>query len=472
VSSSPAVSGVKEKIIRERNVPVEELAAEQSRLVRPGFVELIETLTPERWANEDWRLAIVREDPKPSNYGGQNTLEQCQGVIEVAPGVGVPLDDWEQIQLAIKRKYGGKVYRLILKKGRERITEGKCINEAPPKFPEMNAANYYPGTMPTMNSASSSDANAIASKAIDTVANQPQEVMNIAINALRASAEMISRSASAPPAPPPAAANADSELDRAFKQAMIAKLLAEPPDPIKNFLAIKQALGDGNGNNPAGSGTINALLEPLLKAAVEKIINPVAPVVGRTTLLDLGREFIPVLGTTVRETMHEYRLSVEAQARIAELQRGMPPAAPQAAAAPSAQLPATVPAAAPNPPLQAAPPLTFPQIEEHIAKIVKNVEYPVEEAVDRVLSFLYDTDARLVGALLNPPTIDKRLKPGKEGLLMLFQYEPPLMPCMVNIPRVSEFIDKFIVAATEAEAAEARLRAAAPGAAAPAQAPV
>jgi hypothetical protein len=120
--------------------------------------------------------------------------------------------------------------------------------------------------------------------------------------------------------------------------------------------------------------------------------------------------------------------------------------------------------ATPNPPPPAAPPLTFPQIEAHIAQIVKNVEYPVDEAVDRVLSFLYDTDPRLVGALLNPPSIDARLKPGKDGLLQLFQYEPALQPCMVNIPRVSDFIDKFIVAATESEAAEARLRAAAPGA--------
>jgi len=459
VASSPAVSGVKEKIIRERNVPVEELAAEQSGKKTPEFWDLLEGLSPQRWSDEDWRLAIVREDPKPSSYGGQNTLEQCQGVLEVRPGVSIPLDDREAIQLAIKQKYGGRSYRLILKKGRERITEGKCMNEAPPKYPEMNPANYYPNTaVQPPPTSPQSEANAIASKAIDTVANQPQEVMNIAINALRASAEMIARSAAVPAvlAPPPAT-SLENDLDRAFKAAMIARMTA---DPVETFVRMRTAIGDGGANNS------NALVEKVLSTALDKLLNPVAPVTGRTTLLDLGREFIPVLGTTVRETMHEYRLSREADVRIAELQRGMQQPAQPMPAAPPAQIPAAAAVidATPNPPPPAAPPLTFPQIEAHIAQIVKNVEYPVDEAVDRVLSFLYDTDPRLVGALLNPPSIDARLKPGKDGLLQLFQYEPALQPCMVNIPRVSDFIDKFIVAATESEAAEARLRAAAPNA--------
>ena len=85
-----------------------------------------------------------------------------------------------------------------------------------------------------------------------------------------------------------------------------------------------------------------------------------------------------------------------------------------------------------------------------------------------MLSFLYDTDGRLVPALLNPPTIDARLKPGKEGLMMLFTYEPALQPCTVNLPRLSEFLDKFIVEATAAEENEARMRAAAPAATTPA----
>jgi len=127
----------------------------------------------------------------------------------------------------------------------------------------------------------------------------------------------------------------------------------------------------------------------------------------------------------------------------------------------------TPPAVAPQPP--PAPALTFQQIENHIAKIVKNVEYTVDEAVDKVLEFLYDTDPRIVVALLNPPSIHKDLKPGKDGLMMLFTYEPELKDCLSNVPRLSEFLDKFIVAATEEETNQMRLRAAAPANAATVQ---
>jgi hypothetical protein len=458
-TTTPAVSAVREKVIRERTVPPEELAREKTGS-SPDFWEYIEAIKPEQWI--DHIVYLYRQEPKTTTWPGAPPayLDKYVGEIEVRPGFIVPMNDAGTIQQAIKEKFGGRVFRLILKKGRERMCETTFSTEAAPKYPDATPQHFQP---PQSNPApGQSDANAIASKAIDTVANQPAEAMNIALNALRASADIIARSAQVP-VTPANAATVDSELDRAFKQAMIAKLLAPPPDPVQTFLQIKQALGDGGSSNANG---FNTLLEPILKAAVDRIVNPVAPITGRTTLLDLGREFIPVLGTTVRETMHEYRLSREADARIMELQRGMhPPAQPTPTA--MAQLPVIeqAPPAAANPPANPAPAtqLTFPQIATHIANIVKNVEYPVEEAVDRVLSFLYDTDGRLVGLLLDPPKLDPRLAPGKQGLVMLFQNEPALQTCMTNVPRVSEFIDKFIVAATEAEAAEARLRAAAPG---------
>jgi len=137
--------------------------------------------------------------------------------------------------------------------------------------------------------------------------------------------------------------------------------------------------------------------------------------------------------------------------------------APQPQPNPPAVLPQPAP---PVPMLQTAPPpapaLTFPQIENRITKIVTNLQYSTDEAVDKVLEFLYDTDPRIVTALLNPPSINRQLPAGKPGLLMMFQAEAELQPCLANLPRLSEFLDKFIVAATEEEAAEAKLRAAAP----------
>jgi len=261
----------------------------------------------------------------------------------------------------------------------------------------------------------------------------------------------------------------ENDLDRAFKAAMIKKLLDPPPDPVDTFLRIRQALGSGDG----GGSSQNPLVDKLLNAAVDRFMNPAAAVTGRTTLLDLGREFIPVLGTTVRETMHEYRLAREADVRLAEMSRGVQPPPTQVPNATVIGMESPTPQPAPNPAPQPAAqqPPSFSWVAERVAKIVRNVDFPVEEAVDRVISFLYDTDERLVGLLLNPPKLDQRLAAGKQGLVQLFQYEPALKECMVNTPRVSEFIDKFIVAAQAAEEVEARLRAAAPAAASTAPAP-
>ena len=478
MATSPAVSSVKEKVTRERIIPPAELAKEKSGTM-PDFWEYIEGLRPEDWS--DHIAYLYRDEPKASTWPGAPPayLDKFVGAIEVRPGYIVQMDDAGNVQQAIKEKFGGRVFRLILKKGKERITECRFTNEAQPKYPEsQNNPQFTPHPLP--NAGAQSDTN-VVTKAMDIAANQPQEAINIAMGALRTVSEIITKQATNSVTPPagtaPAAGSLDGELDRAFKAAMIKKLMDPPADPVDTFLRIRTALGDGG----AASNPLNNLLEPLLKAAIDKIVNPVAPVTGRTTLLDLGREFIPVLGSTVRETMHEYRLSVEAQARIAELTRGMPqaPAAPPPVQVVTRVIDSATPsaAAAPNPAPAAAaaptaPPMTFQQIEAHIAKIESNVEFTVEEAVDKVLEFLYDTDPRIVPALLNPPSMDARLKPGKDGLLMLFTAEPALQPCLNNLPRLSEFLDKFIAAATEAEKIEANLRAAAPGAVAPTATPV
>lgn len=468
-TSSPVV----ETVSRKRVVSPAELEKEKTGRTTPDFWEFIETMTEEMWAG-DYMLYILREDPKPSLYGGTNTLEKCPGYMIMPNGVRLKLDSREDIELAIKEKWGGKAFRLILKKGRERLTEGKCTNDAQPKYPD----NLMQPAHPLPNAGGMSDTNSIAAKAIDTVANHPSEAIAIAMNALRASADLITRQAAPPAAPvapnPAPATSLDSELDRAFKAAMIRKLLdppPAPPDPLEMFVKFKQIMGDG------GNGSMHSIVEKFLSVAADKVFNPAAAVTGRTTLLDIGRELVPVLGNV----MHEYRLSREADARIAELAPRQPQPPPQAVpAVPPAALPAPRPApaavpaaAAPNPPQpQAVPPAeqqppSFQWIADRVAKIVKNVEYPVDEAVDRVISFLYDTDERLVPLLIDPPKLDPRLKPGKEGLVQLFQFEPSLAGCMVNTPRVLEFIDKFLVAAKEAEDAEAKLRDAAPANAAP-----
>jgi hypothetical protein len=451
-----------ETVSRKRIVTQAEIEKEQKGRTTPDFWEFIEEMTDEMWAG-DFMLYIYREDPKPSNYGGSNCLEKCPGFMIMPNGVRLKMDSREDIELAIKEKWGGKAFRLILKKGRERLTEGKCMNDAPPKYPDTAAAQYQQNPLP--NAATGTSDN-VATRAMDLVANQNPQLINIAIDAVSRAAEIVSKHSQQPTAPPAATTSLDQELEREFKRAMIARMTAAPADPLETYLRIRDVLGAGNNPN-GGFGGVKDFLELLNSLKTSGLVSLGAPAVGRTTLLDIGREFIPVLGTV----MHEYRLSREADARITEIQRSaMPPHQPAPTVAqpnPPAVLPTPQPAPQAAPP-PAAPTLTFQQIENHIAKIVTNMEFPTDEAVDKVLEFLYDTDPRIVGALLNPPSLDPRLKPGKDGLMQLFTFEPELKGCLSNVPRLSEFLDKFIVAATEAEAAEARLRAAAPASTTPA----
>lgn len=456
-AATATASPVVETVSRRRVVSATEIAAESAGRTTPEFWEFLEKMTPEMWAG-DYMLYICREDPKPSNYGGTNTLEKCAGYIEVRPGVRLALDSREDVELAIKEKFGGKAFRLILKKGRERITEGKCVNEALPKYPADMGTSAFSG-QPANTQHAPGDPNAIASKAIDAVTGQQPEAINIAVNALRATSEILMKSAAAPTT---ASSSPDSDLDRAFKQAMIAKLLAPERDPFEMFIKFKEL------ERSSGNGNANPLVDKLLNAAVDRFMNPVPAVTGRTTLLDLGREVIPAVASVVKDSLHEWRLGMEAQRDGVAMMSGKNPGAanpPGAAApAPTPRTPEVLPASTPVPPqtgASAATPQTaaestsaapsFHWVESKIVEIVRDLDYTVDQAVDETLGFLYRVDAAIVPLLIDPPKLDQRLAAGEEGLLQLFQFEPILRQVPVG-PRLTEFIKKFRAAAIEEEA--------------------
>jgi len=433
VSTSPAVGPVVEKVTRTRTLPPAEAAKDTA--TQPDFWEYVEALTPEKW--NEHIVYLYREDPKVSTYSGEFAyLDKFVGYIEVRPGVQVPMEERGIVEQAIKEKFGGRAFRLICKRGKERVTVGKCVNEAPPKYPDANPQQFA-GPLPN---AGATDAS-VASKAIDAMAAQQPDAMRLAMDVLRTASDIVMKSGQphGPVTPP-----TESDIDREFKRAMITRML-NPPDPLAEFAKYKELFQPQQ----------NQLVDKLVGMALERFMTPAPVTSGRTTLLDLGREALPVLASAVKETMHEYRLSAEAQVRAMELQRGMPgPTIVHANPQPAAPLPAEPAPAAPQ---QSAPAAdagvpSFQWIEERIAKIAKDLSFTVDEAVDETLSFLYNVDPRIVGLLLDPPKLDPRLKPGEEGLLQLFQYEPILQQVPVG-PRLTEYIKKFVVAAKDAEAA-------------------
>lgn len=436
-------SPIVETVSRRRTIPAADLENEKTGRTNPEFWQFLESMTEEMWAG-DYMLYIMREDPKPSAYGGTNTLEKCPGFMVMPNGARIRIDSREDLELAIKEKWGGKAFRLILKKGRERLTEGKCMNEAPPKFPEANSG--YPAH-PLPNAATDAS---VASKAIDAMAAQQPDAMRLAMDILSKTSEMVMRQANPPAGAQPQTTS--SLIDQTIVQTLLNRALAPPPaaqDPFELFIKFKELM------QPPASNGVKETLELVTTLKNSGLIGLGG---GRSTLLDLGREVIPQVASTVLSGIHEWRLGVEAQVRGLELSRGMNPqpsapgpAAPaQIPAAPAAPADASAPvdgqaAAAPS----GEPPFDWLAIK--IVEILKEPGYTIDEAVDETLSFLYRSHAPVVPLLLDPPKLDERLPQGEQGLLMLFQHHPVLKQIPVN-PRLAEFIKKFVAAAKEAEA--------------------
>src|SRR5208282_4183786 len=94
------------------------------------FWPYIESLKPEDWSKHI--VYIYRTEPRVSMYGdGASSLEKITGFLEMRPGVQIPFNSQEEIELGIREKHGGKAFRLILKRGSERIAETKCSNDYP-----------------------------------------------------------------------------------------------------------------------------------------------------------------------------------------------------------------------------------------------------------------------------------------------------------------------------------------------------
>src|SRR5271154_783473 len=161
-ASGPVV----ETVSRKRVVPTTELETEKRSGV-PDFWEYIESLKPEQWT--DHIVYLYRQEPKTTTYPGAPPayLDKYTGTIEVRPGVTVAMDDAGTIQQAVKEKFGGRVFRMILKKGKERLTETTFSTEAQPKYPD--STPQYANPLP--NAGQPTEAS-VATTAITAMANQ------------------------------------------------------------------------------------------------------------------------------------------------------------------------------------------------------------------------------------------------------------------------------------------------------------
>jgi len=428
---TPESGAVVETTTRRRVLPPNSAAAD---VPRPDFWEYVEKLEPKDWEGPPGHTVyIYRTDPRSSNYGtGESNIDKCSGFIEVRPGQNVPFNDREEVELAIREKHGGKAFRLILKKGRERITEGKVSNDAAPRFVSAPVSSNGSSSAPNVQPADEYTTADVAKTAMQMVANQDAQAIAVGVNALQGAASVIERLTRVPVPVQP------SESDQLMKQLMLAMLqkALNPPDPLDFLGKVLPLLNHGGGG---AGGASNPLVDKIIESGLERVLNP--PMTGpvSSASAELVRA-LPTIANAAMEGVREWRLGAEAQLHTAEIMAGrVPPALPPGAAAP-ARPPAPQPAVNPSPEVQQAmqgPSVDF--IESKIIEIMKE-SISADEAADETMAFLDRLDEKLPSQLASL---------GETGLMQLFQTRPILRQAVQNLPRLQEFIKAFLKYAAE-----------------------
>jgi len=435
---TPESGAVVETTTRRRVLPPNSAGAE---IPRPDFWEYVEKLEPKDWDGPPGHTVyIYRTDPRSSNYGtGESNIDKCSGFIEVRPGVNVPFNDREEVELAIREKHGGKAFRLILKKGRERITEGKVSNDAPPRFVSAPISSNGSSSAPMVTPAEDYSTADVAKTAMHMVANHDAQAIAVGVNALQGAASVIERLTRAPVAPVP---NATDDVLKQALAVMLQKALnpPPPPDPLELFAKLLTLQNQLAGAHPAAGAGANPIVDKILEAGLERVLNPIPTGPISSASAELVRA-LPTIANAAMEGVREWRLGAEAQLHTAEIMAGrVPPALPPGAAAPAR--PPAPPQRATNPSPEVQPTMQGPSVDFIESKIIEIMREPcsAEEAADRTMEFLDRLDEKLPAQLASL---------GETGLMQLFQSRPILQQAVQNLPRLQEFIKAFLKYAAE-----------------------
>ena len=434
----PEIGRTVVKTTETRVLPADPLTGERKT---PDFFDYVEKLSLADWERHPKHTLYVYR--RTSEAGPMVPLERLSGVFPIAPGVSVNVSDREEFEIALAQKYGGGIYRLILKKGSERITEGRIVIDGPPK-------NTRPGILDGVeangNGATAQNptetTDSVAKTAMNIVANQDSEGVRIGMSALAGAAEVVQRFAHQAGQPP----RIEDDLEREFKRAMIQRMLNPPPapDPIalfQQFATLMNTLGGG------GNGPIHPAVQKIIDTALERFGNPVASGSVTSTGAALVSQ-LPQIAGYVTEAVREWRVGSEAQLHTAQIMASqgrapaLPPGAPTGTVQPPNGRPITqatqvIPQ---TPPVAQVPPGTpdLPFIEGKIVEILKR-QISAEDAADEVLTFL---------DLMNPTLVDQLASLNESQLMQLFQSREVLKQYH-DLARLQEFCRAFLKYANE-----------------------
>lgn len=392
-----------------------------------------EPKTPDLWEylaeverKGEWGRHIVyihRVEPSPSV-----PVQKCQQYLTTPDGQQVPICNHEEVEFALQRHYGGKQFRLMVKRGSQLITTGTIPIDAPVRFIPLPADAPPPlhgssggATILPMNDASATAQ--VAGRAMDALSSQERQSAEIGFRAMQTAAEVMQRFAEPRNS---VTTTMPSETDQMMRMLML-KMMEKLVDRIDAPAAAVA------GGMPAG------MLEKIFGAMFERFMNP-TPTGAPVSAMAEAVRAAPGLISGFAEVVREQRLLSDNQVKLTEMQRvsGARPIAPN---------PQMIPPAPPQRPATAAPTNGGgPTMEFVMQKIVDILRQPVsaEQAADDVLAFLDPLD---------PNAVSDLAKLGETGLVSLFQNQPILKPATNNMPRLVEFIRAFLKMHAEDQAA-------------------
>jgi hypothetical protein len=408
------------------------------RTVLPADPLTIERKTPDFWdyleaLPKDWDRHLLYVYRRHSDSGPLIPLEKCSGYLTMPGGAQVALNNREEVEFALAGKYGGGTYRLILKKGSERVTEGRVTVDGPPKNTAPGIFDSTPTVSPSTADTSTTD---VAKTAMNIVSTHESEAINTGLSMMRNAADVMQRLAGAP---------ATSATDDVMKQAMLVMLqkALNPPDPVDaltKLLTLMQAMNGGNSANGE-----SPLVTRILETGLERVLNPPAasgPV--SSTGAELVRALPQVIGVAA-EAAKEWRLGSEAQLQTAQImansnRAALPPGQVQPPAAPPGR---PITQATQITPEAQAMPAGAPSLEFVESKIVEILRKPIsaDECADEVLSFL---------DVIDPTLVDRLAAVGEAQLIQIFQTRPVLRQYH-DLARLQEFIKAFLKYSKENE---------------------
>lgn len=414
----PAAGSVIEETKRTRVIAAGSAEADSDKPWRLlDTWEYIATLSPEQWTREDITVYLYRYDDKGNRWG----IGKFTSAID---------------EFKVMETFGGGRFNLVVKRRQQIIKNEDFQLEGPQKTPGMNGTPLAPGT------AAPGGEGALLT------------TINALVEELRA-------------------ARGGNVLQESIKNAIALNasvFSAAMP-------AVTKTLENAAGN-PNATPTRDPLLEKLLTASIERLINPPAANSLKETMemiallkgsglmgaadsktnmaLELVRQ-VPTVASTLVQGVEHWRFAEEARARQAAIMRtgpqpiNVPPAAPaqpsnvismpppipqtEAAAAPAAPTNTQADAAAVAAQEQ-VPPAAMPieVLEQLICNIIVDPTLTLEQAA---------TEACALIERVLPGQTDKMAQNGKENLLLFFRTRP-ILAQVANHPKLSDFLDKFI----------------------------